>query len=456
MSDIAREVRSLAIPAVLHNLLLTGVYLVDAMMVGGLGREALAAVAIGGPVTWGVRSLFSGLSRGTLALVSRAVGAGDRPLAERIASESLSIALLLACAATPLSAAAGAIYRFFGVEPAVAKVGTEYLSIIFAGLPITILAQGLTVIFQAAGDTRTPMRAGIVSNVVHVFVNAALMYGYAGLPRMGVAGAAAGTLVAHGLMSAMLIAVLIRARAWLPPAETRPRVDQQDIEDLSTRTRRLLALVRIGTPAFGEAVAYQSAYLLFSRLVASLGTQALAAHRIAISVESLAFMPAEGFRIAAATLTGQSLGAARPDRALAAIWTARDLALKWMLTLSAFFLVFAHQIARVFTGDPALVDTAATLLRLAAVEIPFLAATNVQLGGLEGAGDTRAAFGVTVAGAWALRLPATWLLSQWFGVAGVWTATSLDWAVRSVLASRKIRGARWASGPAGSASDRSS
>lgn len=458
MSDISREVRSLAFPAVMHNLLLTGPYLVDAAMVGGLGREALAAVAIGGPLTWSVRSLFSGLSRGTLALVSRSVGAGDRPMAERIAAESLSIALLLACAVTPLAKFTGAIYRFFGVDAAVEAAGSAYLSIVFAGLPITILAQGLTVIFQASGDARTPMRAGIVSNIVHVFANAALMYGYAGLPRMGVAGAAAGTLIAHGLMSAMLIATLVRARAWIPPGEAKPRAAQPDVEDLSTRGKRLAALIRIGTPAFGEAVAYQTAYQFFSKMVAGLGTQALAAHRIAIAVESLAFMPGEGFRIAAASLTGQSLGAGQPDRALAAIRTARDLALRWMVTISLCFLVAARPIAALFTSDPALLETAATLIRLAAVEIPFLAATNVQLGGLEGAGDTRAAFGVTVVGAWLLRLPATYVLGYTlgFGVAGVWTATSLDWAVRSYLAHRKITNATWARSRAESAPDRSS
>ena len=464
--DIAADVRALALPAVLHNLLFTGVYLVDAVMVGHLGAEALAAVAIGGPVTWGVRSLFSGLSRGTLALVARAVGAGDRPLAEKLAQESLAIALILACATTPLALATGAIYRFFGVEPGVASVGAAYLAILFAGLPLTILAQVLTVIFQAAGDTRTPMLAGIVSNVVHVFANGALMYGWCGLPRMGAPGAAAGTLVAHGLMGGLLVLAPLRDRAWIPRAAAplaaakppladaaklpfaeaaAPRVPIA-LEPLDTRAARFAALVRIGTPALGEAVAYQSAYLVFSRLVAGLGTQALAAHRIAISVESIAFMPADGLQIAAATLTGQSLGAGRPARARAAISTSLRLALRWMAPLSLGFLAFARPIAAAFTSDPALLATTTTLIRLAAVEIPFLAATNVQVGGLAGAGDTRSAFAVTAAGAWMLRLPATWLLGHalGFGVAGVWVATSLDWALRSVLAHRRIARARWA------------
>lgn len=443
--DILDDVRKLAVPAVLHNLLLTGVYLVDAVMVGGLGPEALAAVAIAGPVTWGVRSLFSGLSRGTLALVARAVGAGDTPLAQRIARDSVAVGMVLACAAMSLSLAAGAIYRFFGVEPGVASVGEAYLSIIFAGLPLTILAQLLTVIFQAAGDTRTPMRAGIFSNVVHVFANGALMYGWGGLPRMGAAGAAAGTLIAHGLMSGLLVAALIRQGSWIPRGGREPG-GEEPLVGLDTWQARMSALLKIGTPALGEAVAYQSAYLLFSRMVAGLGTQALAAHRIAISVESLAFMPVDGFNVAAATLTGQALGAGQPERARAAIDGALSIALRWMLPLSAVFLVFARPIATAFASDPRLVDTTATLIRLAALEIPFLAATNVQLGGLAGAGDTRAAFTVTVAGAWALRLPATWLLGHvlGFGVAGVWTATTIDWILRSALARRMIVSGRWA------------
>jgi Na+-driven multidrug efflux pump len=461
---ISAEVDRLAVPAVIHNLLLTGVFLVDAVMVGWLGTEALAAVAIAGPVIWGIRSLFHALGRGTLAMVARAIGAGDHRLAGLVARESLALALIASAAATPLAAAAGAVYAVFGTEPRVAEQGARYLGVLLAGLPASIVAQVMVVVFQAAGDTRTPMLAGVTANLVNVVANYVLMFGALGCPALGTAGAAAGTVIAHAVMVASLGGVLIARRSWIPRAAVadprepaggglavgeasghgrrRPGAEGRS---LGTRAERLAELARIGSPVLAEAVAYHTAYLVFCRLVSGLGTHALAAHRIAISVESLAFMPADGFNVAAATITGQRLGAGRPQEALRGLQDALRKSMVWMLPLSAAFAFAPRWITTWFTAEPGLTATAAFLLRIAAVEVPFLAATSVMVGGLQGAGDTASALRVTLAGAWLVRLPSTYLLghSLDLGVAGVWLATTADWAVRTRLAYAIVRRGAW-------------
>jgi len=206
VTEVRRRVNRLAFPVVLENLLVTGVLFVDSIMVGRLGPIPLAAIAIAGPISWTLFSLFRSLSRGGLTLVARHVGADDRNHAAQIATSSLLVAIVVGLVSgATLYPCARLIMGAFGVEGAVVSEGADYLEFLFLGLVITMPGQFLKVTFQAAGDTRMPMVSGILANFMNIVANHVFIFGGFGVPAYGVKGAAMGTILAQSTETALLI-----------------------------------------------------------------------------------------------------------------------------------------------------------------------------------------------------------------------------------------------------------
>ena len=208
--------------------------------------------------------------------------------------------------------------------------------------------------------------------------------------------------------------------------------------------RILGPLLAVAYPAVCEALVFHAGYVVFSILVSWLGTVALAAHRVCISVESLAFMPCTGLAVAAATHTGQRLGAGRPDLAAEGIARVRRRAIAYMVVVGLILFVFAGPIVRVYTDDPEVAVVAVPALHVGATELVPLGISMAMTGALQGAGDTTSPLWITLVGIWLVRLPSTLLVVfMGWGLVAVWVVTALDWVVRSYLADRAIRSGRW-------------
>ena len=167
-----------------------------------------------------------------------------------------------------------------------------------------------------------------------------------------------------------------------------------------------------------------------------LGDTAMAGHRTAVGIESLAFMPGYGFSVACGALVGQYLGAGRPDRAEEGFRVSAQLAVGVMVTLGVVFLVVPEHIVRFFVpGNPGVERAASACLRISALELPFLALAMVLGGALRGAGDTRSPLIVAAIGQWVVRIPLSWLLAiqLGWGIAGAWVTMVVDWGARAAI-----------------------
>ncbi|MCD8483785.1 MAG: polysaccharide biosynthesis C-terminal domain-containing protein [Verrucomicrobia bacterium] len=180
-------------------------------------------------------------------------------------------------------------------------------------------------------------------------------------------------------------------------------------------------------------------------MVTSLGTTALAAHAIALRVESLSFNPGWGFSVAAAALVGQSLGASKPREAVRIAAHACFLGMAFMGSLGIFFLIAGPWVVTLFGATPEVVDQAGSLIRIAAASQIFMAAFFVLGGVLRGAGDTRSPLIVTLIGTLPMRLGLVWLFGFHFGwgIEGVWWACVIDWSVRALLMWLFFRRGKW-------------
>jgi multidrug resistance protein, MATE family len=430
-----RRVLSLALPAVGEQLLNMTVGLVDTFMVGHLGAAAVASVGLSNQAVMFVTTFFAAIATGVTALVARHTGARDATAANKVLHQGYLIGAAIGIVMSVISVAlAPSIMGILRAPGDVLAPGTAYLRVASGGF---ILASWMFIgnaALRGSGDTRTPLFVMLVVNLVNVIVAALFIWGPGPFPQLGVAGSALGAAVGRGVGGLLVTGLLLRGRHGLRLRLAKLRPDLVQIKRIAN----------IGLPAGAEQMLMRLGMITYITTVAALGTQAYAAHQLALQAESLAFMPGFGFAVAATTLVGQGLGAGRPERSRQDAYRAQRLAIVVMSVMGVFFFVFAAQILDVFIDDAAVVQLGIWPLRLVAFSQPALATMMVLSGGLRGAGDTRATLVVTAAGLWLVRVPLAILLTGPLGLLGAWIAMGVDLNFRGLGMFLRFRSGRWA------------
>lgn len=439
---IRREVARQAWPVVLQMLLKTLMFYVDTYMISAVGPAAMAAMGVVGPISHTLVAILSALSVGTIATVARAWGEGDRVRQQREACAAAALAFAVGLPLTVLGTVLlPGLADLFRVPDSahVTEMARQFLrieSLIFLFFCLDAVATG---ILRAAGHTVFPMVATLAANGLNIFLNWVFIYGNLGAPRLEVAGAAVATSVSFALQGTALFAYL-----WLPRSPIR-----LSLAGLRAVTRESMGrLVRVSIPAAVEPLILQSGFLLYNKAITALGVIPMAAHRAAITVESLTFMPAWGFAVAGSAVVGQYLGAGRPDRAEAGLRECARLSTALLTVMGVVFFFTAEPLVRLFLrgpGEEATVAAAAACLRIAAFEQPFMAMGMALGGALRGAGDTRSPVIVGILGVWGVRIPMAWALAfpAGLGLNGIWITMIADWALRTAVFSILFRRGRW-------------
>lgn len=435
--SLNRQLLRLAGPSLVENLLQTMLLVCDMMFVGQLGKDAIAGIGLGGQLTFFLQVAFMGLAVGNTALVARAVGAGDKREAERIAKQSLTLAVVIALVvgvATFLTA--DAIVPIMGATESVNATASGFLRIVslFSVVMGVMFIGGGTL--RGAGDTFTPMWITGFINVINIVLGYSFIFGNFGFPRLGPLGSATATTIARTVGAGMILYALFKRTKILP---------------LSLRggwgfDRAVIArLLNIGLPAAAEQLVFQVGFLAFAAMAVSLGTQDYAAQMIAFTINNFSIMPAFAFGVAATTLVGQNLGAKEPGRAERSAYEALKNGTLWMVVMGVAFLLWRAPLIRLFTNDPEVWQPAEMCLTFIALSQPLLAVGMVLSSALRGAGDTRATLVVTFAGIWIVRVGLGYLLGIVLGLGlfGMWIAWFSDWFVRMVLVSLRFRTGRW-------------
>lgn len=407
-------------PVLLSSLFQRLVSIVDIFLTGGLGASAIAAAGLGQLLMFVTMTVFWGLSTGTTVVIAHLWGAGRREDAGRAAW----IACLACLAMTAVCSFAGAVWggelaSLMGAEPEVQKLAAEYIRLVFIWLIWTSGLNVLSAVMHGVGDTRTPMEAIILVNILHVILAWPLIYGKLGMPPLGVKGAAIAINASEFVGFAYLLIQALKKRYI---TFSRP--------DFSIFSR----IWRVGWPVALERIAQQSGQLFYSSFIISYGTTAYAAHQIGLSIESLSFMPGAGMGIAAATLMGQSLGAGKVRRARISHKEALRLAVAVMAIMGLLFFFVPHHLIGLFTHDTDVISKGSVFLKLVAfAQIP-LAVSFVYAGSLRGAGDTFYVFIVTLVAMWGIRVALSWVAAGWLHLSlyAVWGVFLIDWYFRGV------------------------
>lgn len=449
-----RTVWTLAWPSVMTMLLQTLNSFMDRGFVGSLGSDALAAVGVGGMFMFLLMSVGMSISTGTSALVSRFTGAKEPDQAKLAANQSLWVGIIAAvlCAALvwPLR---HLVVGWMGVDPRAAALCVRYLSLTLLGIPALFVMLILSSVFRGLGDTVTPLRVMIGVNIIHLGGDYLLIFGqpvgvhfvifghliaahFFTFPRMGLMGGAT-ALISSQVAGALLYFWFLQRSA---------------LRGFGTRLKRLdfdwaKRILNIGLPAAGQNVSRVLSMMVFTGVLARSpqATAAVAALTIGLTSESIAFMPGFAFSMAAGTLTGQNLGAGKPERAERAAWVSLQQGLVIMIIMGAVFFVLARPFAHIFTHDPHVVPLTVAYLRIAALSEPFLALGMILTGALNGAGETKAPALAGIVTMWGVRLPLAWLLiyGLHYGATGAWWAMTISTALNGVVALLLFKGGRW-------------
>jgi putative MATE family efflux protein len=434
--SLLKSLHRLAMPMLISAVLSNLQSVINLFWVGHLGANAIAAVAVGGTILMLLYPALMGLSTGTVALVSRAIGGGQHANASAAAGQSLLLALIFG----GLSGAIGWHYadtfaRLLGVEEAVLPDAEAYLRINMV-FSFTLYLQVIgAAALQGAGDARTPMWAGITENILNIVLDPLLIYGLGGFPRLGVAGAAWASMLSQTVAAAMVVRGLFAERAAVRIGwnEWRPNLK------LAWR------ILRIGLPGSGQMLTRSLMGAVLMRIVASCGTAAVAAYGTGLRIHMIVLMPIFALGGAAATLVGQNLGAGKPDRARHAAWLAAGMGALFLVVAICGMVFFAPQLMRFFNNDPVVIQIGVTYLRVVS---PFyiFAAFGIILGrGLNGAGDTLGPMVCTILALWGLQVPLAIGLAKIFTPAtnGIWWAISIAGLAHGLLITAWFQIGRW-------------
>ena len=415
-----KSLLTLAFPIVLEEILSTLLQYVDTAMVGQLGAEATASVSLTSTVNWLIYSLFSSFGIATVAIISSSLGAKDYDRIEKASSMAFSLSLVMGFV---IGAAAVALSPFIPVWMNAAVEIRELSSLYFAIISAAIPARAFIIIgssvLRAVKDSRTPMLINLSANLLNIVLNYLLIYTFA----LGVKGAAIATLISY-ICGAIALAVI-----W-----KRKKLISYRKKYLKPEKTLLREAAAICLPAAATNTTSCLGHIVFASLVSSMGTVIFAAHSIALSAETIFYVPGYGLRGATSTLIGISVGEKDEDKFRIIERQASLLTLMMMAFTGALLFFLAHSVMGFFTPEDVVIEEGTRILRLIAFTEPLFGLMIVCEGIYYGLGETKFPFIIETIGAWGIRILFSTIAIKAFhtDLLGVWMCMAADNTFRAL------------------------
>ncbi len=416
-------VAALAWPTMLEQLMQTAVQYVDTAMVGALGTSATAAVGSTATVNWLLGSTVSAIGVGFLAYISQAFGRGEDDNARRASAQSVLAVLVSGVAFTALAMGLSPfIPVWMQVDESIRSAASQYFLIFYS----TMLFRAANIIFgtvlRAAGDTKTPMFAGLAVNAVNVLLNYFLIYPtrvaviFGNETTLhgagwGINGAAAASAAAYALGGIAVTIALVRHK----------KISFRGYS-LKPDASVLKPCLRVAFPNMVQRFLISFGYVAFASIINSLGKISSAAHTVANTVESAFYIPGWGMQTAAATIAGNAWGAGDSEKLKSLVKTTVWTEFALMVVSGAVLFFTAPYLTGIFSSDPEVVELGSTVLKMVALSEPFYGVAIVLEGVMQGVGNTKTPFVFNVVGMWGIRILGTYIFTGLlnYGLVSAW------------------------------------
>ena len=434
--SIRKAVFLLAIPMIMEMMMESVFAVVDIFFVGKLGNSAVATVGLTESVLSLVYSIAIGLSMAATALVARRVGEKNYQEAARAGMQTILFALVLSVAIAVVGVSSSAsILRLMGANEKMVADNILYTQIEFAGNLVIMLLFLINGIFRGAGDASIAMWSLWIGNIANIILCPVLIYGLGPIPALGLKGAAIATTTGRGIGVLYQLYRLFIKKGLL----------QFYIHQLKPQKELLWEIFQIGGTGTVQFLVSSASWIFLARLMAAFGEDAMAGYQVAIRLLIFFILPAWGMSNAAATLTGQNLGAGKPERAEKSVWITTFYNVAFMLSVSVFFFVLGGPVVNFMNSDPQARRYAIDALRTISLGYVFFGVGMVMLNAFNGAGDTRTPTIVNLIGFWLFQIPLAWLLSKYIikGPKGIFIAIVISEFVASALSLYLFKLGKW-------------
>jgi putative MATE family efflux protein len=421
---------SLSIPSILAQISTVLMFFIDAAMVGHLGARQAASIGLVESAAWLFGGLTSACSMGFSVQVAHAIGANDFKRARRILRQAVTCCIVFSLLLVLIAAT---IHRplpyWLGGGSDIASDASLYFLIFACATPLFQIESLGGSMLKCAGNMKVPS----VLNVVMCCLDVTFNYLFIFLLDMGVPGAALGTAVAIGCTALLMSYFLFWRSDLLGLFGQRHKTIENQLYKFRPTEDIVRTAFGIGAPMGLQHVLMNGAQIVSTMIVAPLGTIAIAAHSLAITVESLCYMPGYGVAEAATTLVGQGFGAAqyKLTRSFARLSAAMGIGV--MSLMGLLMWVFAPELMVLMTPVEEIIAIGTTCLRIEAFAEPLFAAAIVCNGIFIGAGDTLRPAIMSLMSMWGVRLTLAALLATSYGLPGVWTAMAIELTFRGSM-----------------------
>ncbi|MCW2730525.1 MAG: putative efflux protein family [Mycobacterium sp.] len=423
-----RRIAGLALPA-LGVLAAEPVYLLfDLAVVGRLGAVALAGLAIGGLILSLVSSQLTFLSYGTTARAARFFGAGDRASAVGEGVQATWLAIALGTVVVVIvEAAAVPILALIADGGQIAATALPWLRIAIFGAPAILISLAGNGWMRGVQDTARPLRYVITGFAASAVLCPTLVYGWMGMPQMGLSGSAVANLVGQSLAGLLFCRALLAERVPL----------QVDFAVLR-------AQVVMGRDLVVRTLAFQACFVSAAAVAARFGAAAVAAHQVVLQLWSFLALVLDSLAIAAQSLVGAALGAGQLAHAKSVAWRVTIFSTVAAAVLAAIFAVGASVFPRLFTSDRSVLDVIGVPWWFLVAQLPIAGIVFALDGVLLGAGDAKFMRNATLASALFGFLPLIWLsLFYGWGLVGIWSGLTTFMVLRLVFVAWRAFSGHW-------------
>ena len=360
--SVGKTLVNLTIPMIVGIMGMVAFNLVDTFFVGQLGTTQLAAMSFTFPIVLVIGSISMGLGVGAAAVISRAIGEGDRHKVQRLTTDALSLSLIIVISFVVLGLLTiGPLFRLMGASPALLPYIKKYMTIWYPGVAFVIIPMVGNNAIRATGDTKTPSMIMLAAVAVNMVLDPLLIFGIGPFPRWGLQGAAAATVAARATTLMVALRILHgreKMISFAPPP----------LKEAVLSWRKILY---IGLPAAGTNLIIPVSMGVITYLVSTYGKEAVAALGVATRVEAFSLTVVMALSSVLTPFIGQNLGAGRMDRIKRAVKLSRRFALAWGGVVFIIFFMWARPIAQLFNDHPAVISAVVSYLLMVSVSYGF-------------------------------------------------------------------------------------
>ena len=395
--------------------------LAEAVYLGMLGTEALAAMGFAFPLTITLFAFAGGIGSGASSVIARAMGAGQRDRAAVLVTH----AQLLAIGVGTVLAVLGFLFAHpivsaLGATGLVLTLTVEYLQVYMIGVPFFILSVVGSTLLRATGSAASPGLIMALGSAVQIALGPLLIFGWLGFPELGIAGAAWAYVASRVVGVGLYVVLLHRARLM-------------DL-NLTGWLDSWISIMHVGAPAIASGLVMPISMLVITRLLANHGHEVVAAYNVASRVETIAHMILWSCSSSAEPFIGQNWGARLYDRVRRALFLCHSFCLIWGVVTFAFMVTFGGLLVSMIDDNPQVVATAEVFFLCIPLSIGFMGMMQVANSSFNARGLPRPALIISLLRGLIVGIPLTILGDLLWGYTGIFIATAVTNVALGVLA----------------------